>query len=88
MHPHSQFRGAAVAIERSLDPGEHARLDVPVRFDEMPGAVVENPFLILTLEESGARWRVLARVRITAGARGEPLAGTTIVITTNRIGES
>ena len=86
VHPHSQFRGPQVPLERSIRPGEQIDLAVPVRFDEKPGAIVENPFLILTIEHGGVLWRVLARVRIAAGSRGEPIADGQVIVTTNRVG--
>jgi hypothetical protein len=55
-----------------------------VRFDESPGAVVENPFLILRVRQEG-EWLVLARVRVTSGAHGEPLAGAPVVVTTQKV---
>ncbi len=61
-------------------------LALPVRFNELPGVIVENPFLILVFRESAEEWRVLARVRITSGTRGEPLAGQSVVVTTQKVG--
>lgn len=58
---------------------------MPVRFSENPGAIVENPFLILLFRET-ADWRLLARVRVTAGPRGEPIAGRPVVVTTQPVG--
>jgi hypothetical protein len=58
---------------------------LPVRFSESPGAVVENPFLILLFREA-ADWRLLARVRVTAGPSGEPIAGRSVVVTTQAVG--
>jgi hypothetical protein len=56
-----------------------------VRFAESPGVVVENPFLIVRFREDGD-WRLLARVRVTAGTGGEPIAGRSVVVTTQRAG--
>jgi hypothetical protein len=58
---------------------------LPVHFSESPGAIVENPFLILVLREAGD-WRLLARVRVTAGPSGEPIAGRPVVVTTQPVG--
>jgi hypothetical protein len=57
-----------------------------VRFAEAPGTVIENPFLILRVADGDEVWRVLARVSVTAGPGGEPIAGNTISITTHRVG--
>jgi hypothetical protein len=80
-HPHSQFRTPQTTIEREVAPGEATEIALPVRFTELPGAIVENPFLILVFREA-ADWRLLARVRVTAGATGEPIAGQAVVVTT------
>jgi hypothetical protein len=58
---------------------------LPVRFTESPGAIVENPFLVLLFREA-ADWRLLARVRVTAGPNGEPIAGRSVVVTTQPVG--
>jgi len=84
-HPHSQFRTAETTLDVEVAPGASEDVTLPVRFDESPGAVVENPFLIVRFRER-SEWRVLARVRVIAGARGEPLAGESVVITTQRVG--
>jgi hypothetical protein len=84
-HPHSQFRTPETRIDREIAPGTAADVALPVRFSESPGVVVENPFLILRFRENGD-WRVLARVRVTAGQNGEPLAGDSVVLTTQKVG--
>ena len=84
-HPHSQFRTAATELDIEIAPGAAADVTLPVRFTEAPGVVVENPFLIVRLHETG-EWRALARVRVTAGARGEPMAGESVVVTTQKVG--
>jgi len=82
--PHSQFRSSDTKLDVEIAPGATAQVTLPVRFNEAPGAVVENPFLIVRLRERG-EWRVLARVRVTAGARGEPLAGKSVVVTEQKV---
>jgi hypothetical protein len=84
-HPHSQFRTPETRIDR--DVGPHTAVDVvlPVRFTELPGVIVENPFLILVFRVS-ADWRLLARIRVTAGPQGEPLAGQSVVVTMHEVG--
>jgi len=85
-HPHSQFRTPETSVDREVAPGGAVDLALPVRFNELPGVIVENPFLILVFRESAEEWRVLARVRITSGTRGEPLAGQSVVVTTQKVG--
>ncbi|TMC76133.1 MAG: hypothetical protein E6J15_06370 [Chloroflexi bacterium] len=84
-HPHSQFRTPETEIDREIAPGATADVALPVRFSESPGVVVENPFLILRFRENGD-WRVLARVRVTAGKNGEPRAGDSVVQTMQKVG--
>ena len=84
-HPHSQFRTPETEIDREIAPRASADVALPVRFSESPGVVVENPFLILRFRENGD-WRALARVRVTAGKNGEPLAGDSVVLTTQKVG--
>src|SRR5712691_9645361 len=86
LQPHAQFRSDELTLARDLKPGEATDLALPIHFAEAPGAVVENPFLILRVSEGGAEWRVLARVRVTAGARGEPVASGPVIITTQEVG--
>jgi hypothetical protein len=84
-HPHSQFRTPETGIDREIAPRASADVTLPVRFSELPGVVVENPFLILRFRDGGD-WRALARVRVTAGRNGEPLAGDSVVLTTQKVG--
>ena len=86
LQPHSQFRTALTTIAEDLEPNASIDVVLPVRFAEAPGDVVENPFLILGVHEGDEDWRVLARVRVTAGARGEPKADRSVVISTQRMG--
>ena len=83
-HPHSQFRTPETNVDREIAPGAETDVALPVRFTESPGVIVENPFLILVFRD-GADWRLLARVRVTAGTRGEPLAGQSVVVTTQKV---
>lgn len=83
-HPHSQFRTPETKLDQQIAPGAHTDVALPVRFSEPPGGIVENPFLIVVFHEN-ADWRVLARVRVTAGARGEPIAGDSVVVTTQKV---
>jgi hypothetical protein len=80
-HPHSQFRTPETRIDRDIPSGSDTTIALPVQFSESPGVRVENPFLILLFRDS-AEWRLLARVRVTAGASGEPMASQAVVVTT------
>ena len=84
-HPHSQFRTPEMKVDQEIAPGAEIAVALPVMFIEAPGVIVENPFLILLFREN-VDWRLLARVRVTAGTRGEPIAGESVVITTQRVG--
>jgi len=84
-HPHSRFRTPVTTLDRTIAPGAKTDVALPVRFSESPGVVVENPFLIVLFREN-ADWRLLARVRVTAGPRGEPIAGRSVVITMQKVG--
>jgi len=83
-HPHSQFRTPETKIDREIAPGSDTTVALPVQFTESPGVTVENPFLILRFRDS-AEWRLLARVRVTAGPSGEPLAGQAVVVTAQEV---
>jgi hypothetical protein len=87
IQPHSQFHTPETKVDREIASGTATDLALPVRFIEPPGAIVENPFLILRLRE-GHDCLVLARVRVTAGPRGEPIAGPSVVVTTRKAGSS
>jgi len=72
-------------VDQEIAPGAEIAVALPVMFIEAPGVIVENPFLILVFRD-GSDWRLLARVRVTAGTRGEPLAGQSVVVTTQKVG--
>ena len=82
-HPHSQFRTPETKIDREVPSGSATTIVLPVEFTEAPGVRVENPFLILLFRDS-ADWRLLARVRVTAGPGGEPIAGQSVVVSTQK----
>ena len=86
VQPHAQFRSDELTLARELAPGESTEVALPVRFAESPGSVVENPFLILRVSEGHTEWRVLARVRVRARARGEPAADGPVIVTTQPVG--
>ena len=78
-HPHSQFRTAETKMDGDIAPGREATIALGVQFSESPGIRVDNPFLILRFRDS-AEWRLLARVRVTAGTSGEPIASQGVVV--------
>jgi hypothetical protein len=82
--PHSQFRTAERAVALDLPPGGAADLPLEVTFAVRPGEVVENPFLLVEIDD-GRRWRLFARVRVSAGSRGEPIADPSVVVTMQEI---
>ena len=83
-HPHSQFRTPQTSLDNDIARGAMAEIALPARFTELPGVIVENAFLILVFRQ-GSDWRLLARVRVTAGPEGRPIAGRSVVVTTQRI---
>ncbi len=83
-HPHSQFRTPEAKLDLEIPSGLDATITLPVQFSESPGVRVENPFLILVFRDS-AQWRLLARVRVTAGASGEPLASQAVVVNVQEV---
>jgi len=83
-HPHSQFRTPETKIDREIPSGSDTTIALPVQFNESPGVRVENPFLILLFRDS-AEWRLLARVRVTAGTSGEPMASQAVVVNTQEV---
>ena len=86
VQPHTQFRTPETKLGRDLSAHGVIDIDLPVRFNEEPGTVVENPFLILRATYEGVSWRILLRVQVTAGIRGEPIASRTLSVSTDRVG--
>ncbi len=72
-------------LDQVIAPGAETDIALPVRFSELPGVIIDNPFLILVVREA-EDWRFLARVPVTAGPRGEPIAGASVVMTSQRVG--
>jgi len=85
--PHAGFRAAERSLDVAVPPGASADVSLAASFAAAPGAVVENPFVILTVDDGGERWRVLARLRVVAGPDAEPRPQTRLV-TTQRVGFS
>ena len=76
--PHGRFRAEAVPLTAQLPlaSGASVRLAFTVVFDEPPGELVENAFVILQVRRRNEVWRVLTRLAVTADADGSPLAAT------------
>lgn len=77
LQPHSRFQTAETRIDREVAPGRSLAIALPVRFDERPGEVIENPFLILRVADGADEWQLLVRVAVRSGPRGEPRALST-----------
>ncbi|MEX2599640.1 MAG: hypothetical protein WD533_08300 [Dehalococcoidia bacterium] len=79
--PHGRFRCAEISLEGMppLGTGAETGIAFPVAFDEPPGVVVENCFVILRVGWQRDVWRVLARLTVSAGDDGAPAAKTELV---------
>jgi hypothetical protein len=88
--PHGRFRSDG---EKKFNPalqaaaGDRVQIETAVFSEELPGAVVENAFLILSAEREKQDWRIFVRLRITVNNRGEPQSITELV-TTQKVGFS
>ncbi len=86
--PHGQFRGGLMELGgMRVAPSESAALEAVVACRGRRGDVVENAFLIATVEWREHRWRVLARFTVRFAADGSP-AATTELVTVQRVGFS
>ena len=76
--PHGRFRAEAIPLTgyAPLASGGSVRLAFTVRFDEPPGELVENAFVILRVQWKSGEWRVLTRLAVTSDADGSPIAST------------
>jgi hypothetical protein len=63
------------------------RLDLLAAFEEAPGTVVENTFVILRALWGDEPWRIMVRLLITTDDRGAP-ANTVELMTVHPIGFS
>ena len=72
--PHGRFRAEEQrdGLARQIGPGGSELLERRVLFEEPPGTVVENAFLVLRLNWRGRAWRMFARHRVEAGPSGAP----------------
>jgi hypothetical protein len=72
--PHGRFRAERERYDPPLQlvPGEMARLDFNVAFDEKPGVEVENAFVIVRVLWRDEAWRIFARLTVGAEDDGAP----------------
>ena len=79
--PHGRFRADAVplAAQPPLASGASVRLAFTVVFDEPPGELIENAFVILRVRWRDGIWRVLTRLAVTADTDGSPIASTELI---------
>ena len=87
--PHARFRAERREFPSgiALVPGQDTQLEFEVACQETAGTVVENPFVILTVESERAIWRVFARLTVHFGDQGRPEPRTEL-ITVNPLGFS
>lgn len=85
--PHGRFRAERADYTPPIvvAPGETVHLDFEVSCLEEAGTVVENCFVILTIEAQGWAWRVFARLAVSFGEDGAPNPRTEL-ITVNPVG--
>lgn len=74
--PHGRFLGEPVQLHRVLPPSDGTDLDAVVACNGAQGDVVENAFLIVTVEWRQARWRILVRMTVRFGPDGAPWTAT------------
>ena len=79
--PHGRFQADTVPLgaQPPLASGTSVLLEFTVGFDEAPGELVENAFVILRLQWGNEVWRVLTRLAVTANADGSPAAATELI---------
>ena len=86
--PHGRFRCPEQQLaDLVLPPGRTTQLAFQAAFEEPPGTEVENCFVILRVRWREEAWRVMARLTVTAGGDGAPLAAARLV-TAHRVGFS
>ncbi len=84
--PHGRFRSSLMELaDVRVAPSDSMHLKAVVACNGKH--VVENAFLITTVEWREARWRILARMTVRFGAGGAPAAETELV-TAQRAGFS
>jgi hypothetical protein len=67
--PHARFRGQA-KVDRVARRGRAITFPLIARIDG--AAEIENAFVIILVEQTGERWRVLARLRVELDKIGTP----------------
>ncbi|MDE0213895.1 MAG: hypothetical protein OXN22_07450 [Deltaproteobacteria bacterium] len=86
--PHGQFRSGLMELrDLTIAPRSSIRLDAVVACQGGRGDVVENAFLITTVEWREVLWRILARMTVRFTADRAPAAATELV-TVQRVGFS
>ena len=86
--PHGRFRsGLRELADVRVAPSASTDLEAVVACQGRAGEVVENTFLISTVEWRKIRWRILVRMTVRFGGDGSP-AATTELVTVQRVGFS
>ncbi len=86
--PHGKFLSGLMELGPvRVAPSGSTRLEAVVACNGGDGDVVENAFLITTVEWQGAHWRILARMTVRFAGDGAPTAETELV-TVQRVGFS
>jgi hypothetical protein len=87
--PHGKLRGEERRFQpsSSVPAGGTATIELSLTFNETPGTVVENAFLLLLVQYAGTQWRIFIRFRTIANSNGEPDTRTEL-ITTQQVGFS
>jgi hypothetical protein len=81
--PHGKFLGQSVDLSGRgrLDPDAGREIQLPVVFEETPGVIVENAFLILTAVWQKKVVRVFVRMTVESDSVGAPVARTELITT-------
>ena len=79
--PHGKFLGQSVDLSGRgrLDPGAGREIQLPVVFEETPGATVENAFLVLTAVWQKRVLRIFVRMTVESDSVGAPAAKTELI---------
>lgn len=86
--PHGQFRGDLMELaELAVEPRGSAGVEAVLACQGGPDDMVENAFLITTVEWRNVRWRILARFTVRFAEDGSPVT-TTELVTVQRVGFS
>ncbi len=84
--PHGQFRSGLMEFaDVRVAPSDSLNMEAVIACNGRHGDVVENAFLITTVEWQKVRWRILARMKVCFTAEGTPAAETELV-TAQRVG--